>query len=170
MAPKRERIEAGVVIGACSAALALLEVFLIPLRDGTAAVPVAVVLALVANFVAPGLMRWATQVPALAFAPPVLWFLIVGPGTISGPGGDVLIPGNWQGWGFLLAGVVGILGGLVYDAARSAAAAGRRTDAAPVRGPVAPQPAGSRPVEAMRRPDKLTRNGKRRAGRPRSGR
>jgi hypothetical protein len=121
--PTWERIAAGVVIGACAAAFAMLEVFLVPMRIGTTPFPLAIVLAVVVNVLAPALMHWATEIPMTSFVPAVVWFLVVGPGTVTGPGGDVLIPGTWQGVTFLLAGVAAIVAGLVLDAIRTTRAA-----------------------------------------------
>lgn len=159
--PTWERVMSGVVIGACAAALGLLEVFLVPLRWGATPAPLAVVFALTGNAAAPGLMRWATQVPVTAFVPPVLWLFAVGPGTVSGPGGDVLIPGNWQGLVFLLGGVVGIVAGLAYDASRVA----RRQRSATGAPDTGPRWTGIK----GKVPDRVAVNGKPRPGRPRSG-
>ncbi len=91
-----------VAIGA--GVLALIECFLVNLRAGTAPVPISLVLAVVVNLLAPWLMVRLTGSRPWGFVPVLVWLVVALVFSSRGPGGDVVVPGNWQGISFLFAG------------------------------------------------------------------
>ncbi len=108
----------GVVLLCAAGALAgLLELLLVPLYAGSVIIPVAVLLAVLTNFVLPRLARGLVPSAAAAIAPFLLWLVVVlGLSVITRPEGDVLLPGGslqWVSYGLLLggglAGVIGVV-------------------------------------------------------------
>lgn len=84
--------------------LAVIECFLVVLRSGTTPVPVSIVLAVLVNLSAPWVMVRVTGSRPTGFVPVVVWLVVALVFSSSGPGGDVVVPGDWQGISFLLAG------------------------------------------------------------------
>ena len=94
----------GVLVGLVAALLALLECFYVNLRIGATPVPLAQVVAAVANLGLPFVMYRVTGLRGLAVVPGLIWIVIALILAARGPGGDVVVPGNWQGILLLLAG------------------------------------------------------------------
>lgn len=103
---------AGVVLlCACAALAALLELAFIPLYAGSIVVPVVVAGALVGNVVLPMMARGLVGSTAGALVPFLTWLVVV---LIFGvlfprPEGDVLLPGGsltWVSYGVLLGGTL----------------------------------------------------------------
>jgi hypothetical protein len=99
-----ERVAGGVLVVVGAIVLAVIEGFLVPLRAGTTPVPIALVLAVAVNLVAPWATYRVTGRRAAAVAPVLAWLAVVVTLSSRGPGGDVVVPGDWQGISFLLAG------------------------------------------------------------------
>lgn len=95
------------LVGLAAVLLALLECFYVNLRIGDVPIPIAAVVALAANIALPWAMVRLTGIRPLALIPVAIWaaFAIILAG--GGPGGDVVIPGNWQGIVLLLGGALG---------------------------------------------------------------
>lgn len=84
-------------------ALATVELLYLPLRVGAAPFPITILLAAVST---PWLVRSAAELGGpriVAAVPLVVWLLAVGVLGVGGPGGDVLLAGDWRS-GLLLAG------------------------------------------------------------------
>jgi hypothetical protein len=87
----------------------LLEVTLIPLRDGTALIPIAPVLTVLTGVLLPAIARSLTDSMAAAAPPAIgqlltIWFLATGR-----PEGDVLMPAggtSWVSYGVLILGTL----------------------------------------------------------------
>ena len=94
----------GVLVGLVAALLALLECFYVNLRIGATPVPLAQVVAALANLALPFVMYRVTGRRGLSIVPGVIWIVIALILAARGPGGDVVVPGNWQGILLLLAG------------------------------------------------------------------
>lgn len=104
---------AGVVLlCGCALLAALLEALLVPLYDGAAVVPVAVVAALVTNAAFPRMARALVASTVAAVLPFVTWLLvIVFFGVVTRPEGDVILPGgsgavHWVSYGVMLGGAL----------------------------------------------------------------
>jgi hypothetical protein len=97
----------GVLVGLAAVLPALLECFYVNLRIGDVPIPISAVVALAANIALPWAMVRLTEIRPLALIPVAIWaaFAIILAG--GGPGGDVIIPGNWQGIVLLLGGALG---------------------------------------------------------------
>jgi len=84
-------------------ALATVELLYLPLRVGSAPFPITILLAAVST---PWLVRSAAELGGpriMAAAPLMVWLLAIGVLGVGGPGGDVLLAGDWRS-GLLLAG------------------------------------------------------------------
>jgi len=99
-----DRVLGGVLVGLVAALLALLECFYVNLRIGATPVPLAQVVAALANLALPFVMYRVTGRRGLAVIPGLIWIVIALILAARGPGGDVVVPGNWQGILLLLAG------------------------------------------------------------------
>ena len=89
-----------------AAALAMVELFYLPLRVGAAPFPITIVLAAVST---PWLVHSAAQLggPRLTAAVPLgVWLLVIGVLGVGGPGGDVLLAADWRSGLLLAAGTV----------------------------------------------------------------
>ena len=112
-----------VLFGIAGVLAGLLEVTLIPLRDGTTLVPLAPVLAVLTGVLLPTISRGLTDSTAAAVPPAIgqlvaVWLLANGR-----PEGDVLMPAGstaWVSYGVLVLGTLVPLGmlGLVSRTAR----------------------------------------------------
>jgi hypothetical protein len=107
---------AGIVL-LCLAAIvaAALELFLVPLRDGTAMVPVSVLFAAVGNVALPRLGRAFADRTGAMVAPFVAWLVpMVLLALTARPEGDVVIPGGGdEQWVYYLALLAGGIAGMV---------------------------------------------------------
>jgi hypothetical protein len=80
---------------ACAALLAALEVFLVSLYAGSVVVPVSVALAIVGNVALPRLAFGLTGTIPAAAAPFVVWLAVLFTfGLVPRPEGDVIVPGR----------------------------------------------------------------------------
>jgi hypothetical protein len=100
-----------VMLCGCAALAALLELLLVPLRDGTVLVPVTVAFSVAGNVAFPRMARALVESTAATLAPFLAWLvpmLILSMTPRSE--GDVLVRGGggeqWVFYGVLLAGVV----------------------------------------------------------------
>lgn len=100
-----ERAAAFALVLVLSLLTALWGAFLVPLRVGGVPVPVAVVLAAVAN-VALGRAGGRLYGRVGAALPGVLWFVVVAALQIRRPEGDLVVPGSLPGLLFLLLGSI----------------------------------------------------------------
>ncbi|MGH3769492.1 MAG: hypothetical protein ACRDTX_30830 [Pseudonocardiaceae bacterium] len=79
-----------------AAALAVVELFYLPLRVGAAPFPITIGLAVVST---PWLVRSAAELGGhrtMAMIPLVVWVLVLGVVGVGGPGGDVLLAADWR--------------------------------------------------------------------------
>ena len=122
---------AGVVLlTACAALLAALEVFLVSLYVGSVIAPVSVLLAIVGNLVLPRLAFGLTATLTAAAAPFVTWLAVLFTfGLVPRPEGDVIVPGvggaQYVYLGALVGGIIAGTATLVICATPSVAAAAR---------------------------------------------
>lgn len=86
--------------------VAVIEVLLLPVHVGTVAVPVGALAALVTNPVLVAAAGERTTRTSVAAAPLGAWVLTVLATATSGPGGDVLLLGDWRALLLLVLGVV----------------------------------------------------------------
>lgn len=87
-----------------SVLLALVELLFLPLYVGSVKFPIAALLAAVAT---PVLVRQAAAVSRRAAAVPlVVWFVVVFAVGLGGPGGDIVLPGDWRSLLLLAAGTL----------------------------------------------------------------
>jgi hypothetical protein len=114
---------AGIVL-LCLAAIvaAALQLFLVPLRDGTVIVPVSVLFAAVSNVVLPRLGRAFADRTGAMVAPFVAWLVpMVLLALTARPEGDVIIPGGGnEQWVYYLALLAGGIAGMVTVAVSGA--------------------------------------------------
>jgi hypothetical protein len=88
-----------------AAALAMLELLYLPLWVGAVPFPITVLLAAVST---PWLVRSATELGGsrmVAALPLIVWVLVIGVLGVAGPGGDVLLAGNWRSVLLLCGGI-----------------------------------------------------------------
>lgn len=95
----------------CAMLLALVELFLVPLRVGVVLVPIAVVLAIAGNIVLPLLSYSMVRRTFGAVAPLLGWLVVVLiVALLPRPEGDVVLPGGgylqWVSYGVLLGGAI----------------------------------------------------------------
>ncbi len=102
-----DRVLGGVLVGLAAFLLAVLECFYVNLRIGGVPIPIAAVVALAGNIALPWAMVRMTQIRLLALVPVAIWAVLAIILAGGGPGGDVIIPGNWQGIVLLLGGALG---------------------------------------------------------------
>lgn len=113
MAATWERIVGGVLVGVAAVMVALIECFYVDLHGpGGVPVPVSQAVAFGGNLVFPWLMFRATEVRGTALLPAFGWIVVAFIFAASGPAGDVVVPGNWQGISFLLVGALAAVGGV----------------------------------------------------------
>ncbi|HWN36102.1 MAG TPA: hypothetical protein VNP03_25335 [Pseudonocardia sp.] len=93
------------VLTADAALLAMMELFFVTLAVGVVPVPVSALVALVSM---PWLVRGAGAVagPRAAALPLVAWILVIGVLGLAGPGGDVLLLGDWPTLALIICGLV----------------------------------------------------------------
>lgn len=82
----------------------VVECFLVIFYVGRTPIPIAQVLVVTTNLAGPWAMRAVTGRPAAGLAAIAAWLVAVLPLTAAGPGGDVIVPANWQGITYLLTG------------------------------------------------------------------
>ncbi len=130
-----ERTAGGVIVALGAGAVALIECFLVNLRAGTTPVPISLVLAVVVNLLAPWPMVRVTGSRPAGFVPVLLWLVVALLFSSRGPGGDVVVPGNWQGISFLFVGagaaVIGVVIAMPPGRMRRPGAEGRTVDGSP---------------------------------------
>ncbi len=120
---------AGVVLlCACAALAALLELLFVPLYVGRVLVPVVVVCAIAGNIALPRLARGLVNTAAAAVLPFLSWLVVVVIiGMVPRPEGDVILPSGggveWVAYGVLFGGAVA---GTVTCVLTGAAPPGRR--------------------------------------------
>lgn len=106
---------------------AVLEVLYLPVYIGSVAVPLGALGAALTNAALSRAAGWFTARTSIAAVPLLGWLTTVLILASGGPGGDILVPGNWRallllGLGLLPAGVV--LGGHLGSAATRRAVSG----------------------------------------------
>lgn len=102
-----DRVLGGILIALAALLLSVLECFYVNARAGTTPVPLVQILTPLINAALPWLMSRATAQPRLCPVPSVIWVIVALLFSSSGPAGDVVVPGNWQGQIFLLLGMLG---------------------------------------------------------------
>lgn len=104
------RIAAGLLVVVLAAALALVEVFWLPLRVGGVLVPLSVAAAVAGNLMLVALAHRLTGWRVAAVLPALIWLTVAVAASIRRPEGDLLITGGGASGvvnlGFLLLGVV----------------------------------------------------------------
>lgn len=108
-----DRILGGVLVGLAAALLAVLECYYVNLRIGATPVPIFQIVAVLGNLLLPFAMIRLTGVRGTAVIPGVLWIVVALILASRGPGGDVIVPGNWQGVFLLLAGAAAVVTSIV---------------------------------------------------------
>lgn len=96
--------------------LGVLESFLHPLL--LRSVPVGVIGAGVANFLAAQLIGRGARSRAYAAGPGIGWLIATIVLTVQRPEGDFVVPGTWTGYGYLLAGTLGAVVGIALTPVR----------------------------------------------------
>jgi hypothetical protein len=94
----------GVLVGLAAVLLAVLECYYVNLRIGATPFPAFQIIAAIGNLLLPFAIVRLTGIRGTAAIPGVLWIVVAMILASSGPGGDVIVPGNWQGIFLLLAG------------------------------------------------------------------
>ncbi|MGH3095514.1 MAG: DUF6113 family protein [Streptosporangiales bacterium] len=107
-----------VVFAALGIVLGVLESFSYPWR--LAGVPVGVLGAAVANLLAAQLAGRGTRSRPYAAVPGVAWLLTAMVLSVQRPEGDFVVLSSWLGYGYLLAGTVGAVAGIVLTPWRHA--------------------------------------------------
>jgi hypothetical protein len=94
-----------VVLTLDAALLAMMELMFLTLAVGTVPLPVSALVALVST---PWLVRRAGELagPAGASAPLIAWTATIAVLGLAGPGGDVLLLGDWSTLALVIAGLV----------------------------------------------------------------
>ncbi len=92
--PPALALAALVVYSLVAAAAAAIEVLLIPLRIGTTIIPVTVLLGGATTVLVPILARRVCDTFAASLLPVLAWSVVVIGSSVTGPGGDVLVPGG----------------------------------------------------------------------------
>jgi hypothetical protein len=110
-----------------AAVFAVLEVLYLPVYIGGVAVPFGALAAALTNAGLVHAAKWFTTRTSIAAIPVLAWLVAVLIMASGGPGGDVLVPGDWRilllfGLGLLPAGV--ILGGHMGTSATQRAVSG----------------------------------------------
>lgn len=94
----------GVLVAVAAVILAVGECFYVNLRIGSTPVPLAQIVAIVANLALPWAAYRLTGHRGAAVIPALIWGIVAIVLAARGPGGDVVVPGNWQGIFLLLGG------------------------------------------------------------------
>ncbi|HVX45707.1 MAG TPA: hypothetical protein VHC49_17585 [Mycobacteriales bacterium] len=126
-----ERVLGGIFIVLLALLLSVLECFYVNARAGTTPVPLVQILTPLVNAALPWAMSRLTGQPRVCPAPAVVWVIVALVFASSGPAGDVVVPGNWQGQVFLLLGMLGAALGVFWVFVRDLGLGGFR------RGPAA---------------------------------
>ncbi|WP_409330514.1 DUF6113 family protein [Trujillonella humicola] len=100
-------VAGGLVAAVVAAWFAVVQVFWLPLHVGSVPLPLSIPAAFAANLLLVTLTHHVTRSRVAAVVPAVVWLLVVVPASQQRPEGDVLLPGDWRGLGFLLLGVLG---------------------------------------------------------------
>lgn len=103
------RISGVAVASVFAAGTAVLGAFLAPLRVGTVPVPIGWLVVALGVAVAVWFARWVTRSRFAAVLPAVAWCAVLLPLTSRTGEGDVVVTGDWVGYGVLLAGAVGLV-------------------------------------------------------------
>lgn len=104
-------IPLGCTLAVFGTVLAVLESFLHPVRF--LGLPVGVVAAAVVNLAVAQLVGRATRSRLLALIPGAAWLLTVIMLAVRRPEGDFVVAANWTGYGYLVAGAVGAVVGVL---------------------------------------------------------
>ncbi len=94
---------------------AIYEVLLVPTRWGGTLIPLAPLLAIIANVGLPILARRLTNTAASAVPPVIGWFVTIFVLASARPEGDVLLPAGktaWVSYGLLICGALAAIGTL----------------------------------------------------------
>lgn len=100
-----------IVFAALGIVLGVLESFCYPWRF--AGVPVGVIAAAIANLLAGQLAGRGTRSRAYAAVPGVAWLITAMVLSVQRPEGDFVVLSGWLGYGYLLAGLVGAVAGIL---------------------------------------------------------
>lgn len=101
-----QRVLGGVLVAVGTLQLALIEVFLVPLRAGSVPIPLSILLAIVGNVALTRLMYHATYNRGVSALPVALWLVVVLMFASRRSEGDLVIPGTGMGLSFLLIGTI----------------------------------------------------------------
>lgn len=101
----------GGVLAVLGVVLGIVESFLHPVR--VLGIPVGVIAAAVVNFGLVHLVGRGTRSRLYALVPAATWLLTVIVLSIGRPEGDFVVPGTWVGYGYLIAGTIGAVVGVV---------------------------------------------------------
>ena len=99
------RVVGGLIVAAGAIELAIVEAFFVPLRVGRWPLPLVIVAAAVGNVALARLMYRATRLRGMSLVPGAIW-LVVALVLAAPRGEEVVIPGTWQGLGFLFVGSI----------------------------------------------------------------
>lgn len=108
-----DRVLGGVLVALIALLLAILECFYVNARSGTTVVPLVQILTPLLNAALPWVMARASGTPRLCPVPVGIWVIVALVFASSGPAGDVIVPGNWQGQSFLILGMLGAVIGVL---------------------------------------------------------
>ncbi|MGI9092071.1 MAG: hypothetical protein ACR2FF_01200 [Mycobacteriales bacterium] len=112
-----DRVLAGGLVAIGVVIVSVVECFLVMFYVGSVPLPIAQLLVVITNTAGPWAMRRLTGRGWAALIAVAAWLVVVLSLTSSGPGGDVVIPGNWQGLTYLVAGMVSALFGMFLTSA-----------------------------------------------------
>lgn len=101
----------GCMLAVFGVVLAVLESFLHPVR--LFGIPVGVILAVLVNLAVAQLVGRAARSRLLALIPGAAWLLVVIVFAIGRPEGDFVVAANWIGYGYLIAGAVASIVGVL---------------------------------------------------------
>ncbi len=114
------RVAGGVLVAWLSVLTAVVEAFLVPLRVGGTHLPLALVLAVVANAGLPYLGLWLTRHRMAAMLPALLWFVVILIFASGTSEGDVVLAGNdWVALTLLLLGSGAAAAGVYFALLRT---------------------------------------------------
>lgn len=119
------RISGVVVVALAAAVLSIVACFTAVEYVGATPAPVGIVVTVLVNCSLPWISARVAGARAAAAVPAVVWVVVALVAAAPGPGGDVILPGTWQGLTFLLLGAVAALVGVVWLSGLPAAEARR---------------------------------------------
>lgn len=119
------RISGVVVVALAAAVLSIVACFTAMAYVGATPAPVGTAVTVLVNCSLPWISARVAGVRAAAAVPAAVWVLVALVAAAPGPGGDIILPGTWQGFTFLLLGAVAALVGVIWLSGMPASAARR---------------------------------------------